>query len=515
MHRNSSPPSRAWSLRAKFIAMLWTIVVPEWTIAQNIGDPWSSHGHDPQHTGISRFPSQPMNRIIWQTPVDLDRQYSGTLLLAHYGSPLVTRANTVVLPVKTGATDGFRVEARRSTDGTLIWMRDTDYSAVPTGWIAPCGIGLSPKNRVWIPGAGGTVYWRDNADSAAGATGQVAFYGMANYEADKARFNSRVKINTPLTVDRYGNVYFGFVVFGSTTPPLSGGIARIDVNGTGSWVSATTAGADSAFTQAAGNCAPALSNDQRTVYIAFNSGGSSRGVLAALDSRSLAPLNRVALKDVKFPNNNASLPDNGTSCPAVGPDGDVYFGVFENPFPHNHDRGWMLHFDKTLTQTKTPGAFGWDVTPSIVPRECVPSYTGSSDYLLLTKYNNYAGLGGDGVNKVALLDPNATMTDPITGATVMKEVMTIDGPTPDEDFPGFPGAVREWCINAVTIDIAKKSALTHSEDGKVYRWDFTTNTLIEPLVLTAGIGEAYTPTVSGPDGTIYIIANGILFAIGQ
>jgi hypothetical protein len=107
------------------------------------------------------------------------------------------------------------------------------------------------------------------------------------------------------------------------------------------------------------------------------------------------------------------------------------------------------------------------------------------------------------------------MTDPITGVTVMKEVITIAGPTLDFDFPGIPGAVREWCINAATIDPSKKSALVHSEDGKVYRWDFTTNTLGETLTLTAGIGEAYTPTVSGPDGTVYIIANGILFAIGQ
>ena len=36
----------------------------------------------------------------------------------------------------------------------------------------------------------------------------------------------------------------------------------------------------------------------------------------------------------------------------------------------------------------------------------VPSYPGTSRYLLMTKYNNYAGVGGDGVNKIAVLDPN-------------------------------------------------------------------------------------------------------------
>src|SRR6202040_3115826 len=109
--------------------------------------------------------------------------------------------------------------------------------------------------------------------------------------------------------------------------------------------------------------------------------------------------------------------------------GDVYFGVLEDPFPANNDRGWMLHFSGDLTQTKTPGAFGWDDTASVVPAFMVPSYQGTSSYLLMTKYNDYASDGGTGVNNIAILDPNASMTDPITGATVMKEVLTIAGQT--------------------------------------------------------------------------------------
>ena len=120
----------------------------------------------------------------------------------------------------------------------------------------------------------------------------------------------------------------------------------------------------------------------------------------------------------------------------VGPDGDVYVGVLENPFPSNNDRGWLLHFSGDLTQTKTPGAFGWDDTPSVVPASMVPSYHGTSSYLLMSKYNNYAGIGsGNGQNKLAILDPNATEIDPVTGATVMKEVLTILGPTPDPRWP--------------------------------------------------------------------------------
>src|SRR5262249_40218874 len=101
----------------------------------------------------------------------------------------------------------------------------------------------------------------------------------------------------------------------------------------------------------------------------------------------------------------ALIPEDSTASPTVGPDGDVYFGVLEDPFPANNDRGWLLHFSGDLSQIKTPGAFGWDDTASVVPASMVP-YGGSSTYLLMTKYNNYAGVNtGNGVNKLAVLDP--------------------------------------------------------------------------------------------------------------
>ena len=179
-----------------------------------------------------------------------------------------------------------------------------------------------------------------------------------------------------------------------------------------------------------------------------------------------------------------------------------------------HDRGWLLHFSADLQQQKTPGAFGWDDTASIVPASMVPSYVGSSPYLLMTKYNNYVETGGDGVNKIAILDPNVASTDSILGNPVMKEVMTIAGRTPDTR-PGLPtGAVREWCINTAAVDPFTKSVLANSEDGKLYRWDLTTNSFSQVITITGGIGEAYTPTVIGDDGTVYAINRAVLFAIG-
>jgi hypothetical protein len=65
---------------------------------------------DPEHTAISAGASQPLEVIHWSTPVDLAPP-SGTIPI-HYGSPLVTPANTVIVPVKTGNTGGFKVDAR-------------------------------------------------------------------------------------------------------------------------------------------------------------------------------------------------------------------------------------------------------------------------------------------------------------------------------------------------------------------------------------------------------------------
>ncbi len=482
--------------------------------AQSIRFPWSGHGHDAQHSTISPVPAQPLNRILWQTRVDENPQYSGSSLLIHYGSPLITRSNTVIVPVKTGAAGGFLVRALDGVTGATNWTQTTDYRWPPHNWGPSFSPTLTPQNRLYFPGGGGTVYYRDTPDAVSGATGQIAFYGFANYNADTNAYLANVFINTPITADRYGNIYFGFQVTNSTPVALTSGVARIDFNGDATWISASAAADDGEMTKVVPNCAPALGNDHKTLYVAVK--GSSYGYLVALDSRTLAPLATIRLKDAKTPANDAVLSENGTASPTIAPDGDVYYGVLGNPTTANHYRGWLLHFDGALTQTKVPGGFGWDDTASVVPASLVAAYQGSSSYLLMTKYNNYAGSGGDGVNQLAILDPHDSMTDPISGATVMKEILTIAGPTPDAGITNsFPNAVREWCINTAAVDPFTKSVLVNNEDGKLYRWDLTSNTLIQPVVLTAGIGEAYTPTIIGVDGIVYAINNAILFAVGR
>lgn len=459
------------------------------------------------------MPSQPLARIHWQTPVDLQPPLDSGAIFIHYGSPLITTNNTVVVPVKTGANDTFRVEGHDARTGKLRWFINSDYSVPLAGFMPGFGPTLS-KDKVIAPAAGGTVLVRQDDDNPRAAVTRVAFYGTDNFKANRRAFSDNVKINTPITADRNGNLYFGFIVLGSTPVPLESGLARIGANGTGSWIAASVASGDPGITKVDMSCAPALSKNERQLYVGVNSSDFGYGYLLQLDATTLQPINKVLLKDPAS-GNLALIPDDSSATPTVGPDGDVYFGVLENPFPSHNDRGWLLHFSGNLKRTKIPGSFGWDDTASVVDASLVPSYHGTSSYLLMTKYNNYAGRGGDGVNKLAILDPATSMPDPVLGNPVMTEVLTINGVTPDSEFPFLPNAVREWCINTAAVDPFTRSVMANSEDGRLYRWDLTTNSFSQVITLTGGIGEAYTPTVIGNDGTVYAINRAVLFAIGR
>ena len=199
-----------------------------------------------------------------------------------------------------------------------------------------------------------------------------------------------------------------------------------------------------------------------------------------LNSGTLATQGSVVPQDPAT-NTPARFIDYGTAAPTIGPDGDVYMGVFDNA---NTSRGWMEHYSANLATTKTPGGFGWDDTVSIVPASMVPSYHGTSTYLLMTKYNNYAS----GQNMIAILDPNAPAVDNQrnggTGAIIMQTVLTQLGPTPNPD----NGGVYEWCDNDAVVDPATDSVLVTSEDGNLYRWNLATGALTQSINLGTGLG---------------------------
>jgi hypothetical protein len=475
---------------------------------------WQGHAGNAQHTAIAAAPARNLDRILWKTPIDLDRQLVGGDLLIHYGSPIVTAADTVIVSVKTGTAGVYRIEARDHTNGAVLWTLTSDYQPPAHNWTPSYNPVLTQQNRLYFAGLGGVLRFRAAPDRKTGVEGIAAFYGNAVYRANLSTYDRTVHISTPLTADAAGNIYFGFTASAGAPGRLVNGIARVGADGSGTWIAATAAAGDSAITEVQTNCAPAVSPDQKTIYIAVSNGFA--GYLLGLDAATLKPKYKVRLKE---PSNghDAVLNDNSSASPTIGPDGDVFMGVQSDTAPGLHNgRGWLLHFNAALTATKVAGSFGWDDTASVVPTSTVPSYKGASQYLLMTKYNNYAGIGtGNGHNEIAILDPHAVQLDEYSPAKVqvMKEVLTIAGPTPMPK--GKPGQTYEWCIDTAAVDPATGSVFAGSEDGYLYRWNLRTNRFSQRILLNAPRGEAYTPTVIGADGTVYAINNATLYALGK
>jgi hypothetical protein len=478
-----------------------------------------------QHTANYPGPAQDLNVIRWQAVNDA----TSSAASAHYGSPLVTAGNTVLVPTKN-SSGGYQVDAYDGPSGAHKYTVTSDYVMPAHNWMPSYNIALANHvdpnthlqvTRLYFPGLGGTVYYIDNPDTppAAGAQQQVAFYGQVN----PSTFASSVFVNTPITADSQGNIFFGFRVQGTAPAPLNtgqSGFARITPAGSGIYVLAATAAGDSQISRDSHNSGPALSADESTLYVAVKAPNTEYyGYLLGLNAATLAPKTPNFKTFLLDPRNGrgAGILDDSTASPTVGPDGDVYFGAFSNP--DNGSRGFLLHFSGDLSVLKIPGGFGWDYTAAIVLASLVPAYTGTSPYLIFSKYNNYAIGDGDGVNRIALLDPNATQIDPHTtanGLSEMREVLTVIGPSPDPQYlsKSFPYAVREWCINTAAVNPDTKTIFTPSEDGHIYRWDLVSNSLSQAVGLAAGLGEPYVPTVIGPDGTVITMNGGNVFALG-
>ncbi|MEP6701619.1 MAG: hypothetical protein ABJB04_01430, partial [Betaproteobacteria bacterium] len=226
----------------------------------------TTFGGNAQHTAIYGPAAQRLNAIHWTAPVDLNNQGA----LAHYGAPLITPANTIFAPVKAGISDGFRIDVFNAANGTMKYSLATDYTLPAHGWIPAYQPVLATSvsgTRLYYPGAGGTVNYIDYVDVVShGAPVQQVFYTtLSNYLANAAAFNTTVFINTPLTADSNGNVFFGFRIDGMAPAPLStsqSGFARIDPAGNATYVLAAAAADDANADRDSHNSAPALSNDE-------------------------------------------------------------------------------------------------------------------------------------------------------------------------------------------------------------------------------------------------------------
>ena len=109
-----------------------------------------------QHTSSYPAPAQNLNIFKWITSIDLNN--TGGLI--HYGAPLVTAGNTVLVPVKTGATNGFQVSAFNGANGAAKYTLSTDYILPAHNWIPAYNPTIATGSfgtRLYYAGAGGTI----------------------------------------------------------------------------------------------------------------------------------------------------------------------------------------------------------------------------------------------------------------------------------------------------------------------------------------------------------------------
>ena len=461
---------------------------------------WTGYAGNAQHTSLSKYSPSGYGTIAWSALLDQNPPINGSDLAIHYGAGSLT-ANTLVYPYRY--TGGFEFLARRISNGQLVWSYLSNYKFPPSGWdwIPPVSGTLLPDGSYAGPLVGGGIFVRSHSDQTAQPIKTYYPYSLA--KSVSTYFNN-VFISTGITADSAGNIYYGIRTYTNLPNGLKSGFVKMSESGVATIYSSTNSLWPSM------NAAPTLSNDGKTVYVSEISAANGwESHLIALDTSTMTQKADALLVDPYGGQANAH--GDSTASPMVGPDGDVYYGVMYGFNSH----GWLDHFDSNLNLKGARGAFGWDDTPSIVPSSLVPSYTGTSSYLLFCKYNHYADFGQEaGNNTVAVIDPNSQYTDPVTGATIMKPVFTTLGVTPDPRFIAtYPNAVREWCINSAAVDIPGKSVVVNCEDGTVYKLDLTTGALTSRIAVTDGIGEPYTPTMIAKDGTIFAVSKARIFAI--
>jgi len=157
-----------------------------------VGPAWNSYGSNAQHDGLAKVATQEYKRIAWLAPMDTAPTYTARgYLLVHYGSPVITQKNTVVLPIKDAGL-AFHFEARSGATGALIWSESSDYIMPEHNWVPTYNVTLTGNSRVYAAGAGGKVLYRDNADAPGIAVKSSVFYGDSSYAASKAAYDASI-----------------------------------------------------------------------------------------------------------------------------------------------------------------------------------------------------------------------------------------------------------------------------------------------------------------------------------
>src|SRR5580658_4423644 len=124
---------------------------------------WNNFAGNAQHTDVAQVAAQPIDRVIWSTSLDLEPWG-----YAHYGDPVFTPGNTVIVPIKvTWSAQGqnaqnFFVEGINGATGAVLWTSALTGSITDASNSSPIVItsptsGLTPGATVTIGGVQGNT----------------------------------------------------------------------------------------------------------------------------------------------------------------------------------------------------------------------------------------------------------------------------------------------------------------------------------------------------------------------
>ena len=203
------------------------------------------------------------------------------------------------------------------------------------------------------------------------------FYtSLANYLADAAAYNSTIFINTPVTADSKGNVFFRFAGPGTTPLRFTSSAKRlcpVDSNGNGTYVLAGTAANNPSVDSHAVQLPLSVATKAR--FTSWRSPTRQDTVVRALDSTTLAMTHRVFLRD---PRNKATARQFPTSARPPPPSLLIMMSILGSSAIRPMVHGDFSCASAVISRSKNPLAgFGWDYTAAIVPASMVPSYQGT------------------------------------------------------------------------------------------------------------------------------------------
>lgn len=443
---------------------------------------WGQWAHDPQHNGfVPDVQAQPLTAKRWA--LTIDSTIGGGDILIHYAAPLIDQNNNIFMTYKeridlTLHRSVMALDAGGNSICTYESDMDVQYVPPPSSW-EPVFHPILANGVLYVPGARGVMHVVNPTDCSQITT--ISFYDIPPDPTIRQQLLNTVFVAGVPSADANGNVYYPVLVRAGAPLGLTSQFVEIAPDGT-----TTTAGyADltgDATQRPPINSGAAIGSDGTIYTGSVRQGGPSVGWLLALNpDLSLKWMSSMA----SDPSRVAQLIDQSSSCPVVGPDNRVFYGGWNG---NQLSDGYLYSFGPDGTFLGSFD-FGWDTTPAIFPDpDGDPTH-----YHLVQKYNRYQ----DQRYYMVSLDPNT---------------MSIEC---QWELVG-----REWCINAPAIDL-NGTVYTNGEDGYLYALAglYPTangcNPTMTRILLDQPRSAAYTPLSLGPDGTVYTLNNGRMFAVGN